>query len=263
MIEPLNIPWLSQSIAWKLIQLGPEHAFAAHPKIGGEKSETSDAMDLGSLVDALVFGHKVDEFSVVDAKDYKTKAARAARDAAIEAGKRPVLSKVMRKALKLAEAVASYTVQGRSQERLKWIDPDYGVPCQGTPDVVAMDGAIQDLKTCDHIGTARSLSAHSMRYGYHVQAAAYLEGVQEVYPDLAGRCHFRWLFAESRTVGGKHVVREVFADPTFIELGRREWDRAKRLWRDLHTGATQPATTLILSAPLWAIQDSGLTEDEE
>src|SRR6185503_15222345 len=92
--DPCETPSLSASIAKLLIDKSPMHAHAAHPRFGGEKYESSAAQDAGTLIHRLLLGAGKD-IETIDADDYRTNAAKAARDAAKAAGRIPVLTRVL------------------------------------------------------------------------------------------------------------------------------------------------------------------------
>ena len=48
------VPSLSSSIARKLINESPAHAYLAHPKLGKGPNESTNSLSLGSLVHSLM-----------------------------------------------------------------------------------------------------------------------------------------------------------------------------------------------------------------
>ncbi|MEC4616304.1 PD-(D/E)XK nuclease-like domain-containing protein [Tsukamurella tyrosinosolvens] len=107
--------------------------------------------DTGSLVHKLVLGEGAD-IVVVDAKDWRTKAAQEARDAAREEGKIPALTKDMQAAQAITEQVYERPIAAnlfsvgepevsmyatdietgvRMRGRVDWLRPDYLVDFKG------------------------------------------------------------------------------------------------------------------------------------
>lgn len=125
-------------------------------------------------VDAEVVLHGFDE--------YKTNAAKAARDAAHAAGKIPLkpaewaLVEDIRRAI-MADPLArgAFTGEGESEVTAAWTDPVYGVPCKARADRVLDGGRILvDLKTAvsaHPIGWGKAIWQH----GYFARAAWYLD----------------------------------------------------------------------------------------
>ena len=74
--------------------------FHDHPRLGGMRLESSSAAQvLGSVVHAMVLGAGR-QWHVIDADDWRTKAAKAERDAAESVWKVPILRPMFRSARK-------------------------------------------------------------------------------------------------------------------------------------------------------------------
>lgn len=87
--DPCVEPSLSRSCITTLITKSPFHAMSFHPRLGGKveevEGEESAACKLGDLVDELLLGG-TRKISVAPFDDFRTKDARAWRDAEIAAG---------------------------------------------------------------------------------------------------------------------------------------------------------------------------------
>lgn len=115
--------------------------------------------------------------------DYRTAAAKMARDEAYVAGKIPLkpaewaLVEGMHRGI-MADPIArgAFTGEGEVEVTALWTDPCYGVPCKARADRVLDDGRILvDLKTARSahpLGFSRALWEH----GYFARAAWYLDG---------------------------------------------------------------------------------------
>ena len=89
--DPCPEPSLSSSTIKTMLERTPRHAFHDHPRLGGMRLESSSAAQtLGSVVHAMVLGAGR-QWHVIDADDWRTKAAKAERDAAESVGKVPIL----------------------------------------------------------------------------------------------------------------------------------------------------------------------------
>jgi hypothetical protein len=84
-----GVPCLSQSTAHTLLSQSPLHAWTFHPALGGQSRPRTDAKDGGTLIHKLLLG-KGQDIAVLGVKDYRTNAAKEARDEAIALGKLPV-----------------------------------------------------------------------------------------------------------------------------------------------------------------------------
>lgn len=254
--DPCEVPSLSASIGTLLVDRSPKHAWQAHPRFGSTPKVATPSMDRGTLIHRLVLGAGA-EIAIVDAPDYRTNAAKADRDAARKEGKIPVLAEAYSDAIAVAEVLkvrlAEFDVRftGDSEVPIAWEqDTPHGrIWCRGLLDHV--EGAlISDLKTC-RSAHPRSCARHVVEYGYDVQRAAYVEGLEAVHPELRGRVEFVFLFCETDP---PYAVSPVRLDGVLREYGERRWARAKELWaRSLHTNdwpAYGPGIEF-LAAPGW------------
>ena len=91
--DPCPEPSLSASIARKLIRQSPMHAWHAHPRLNPDRphDDSGDAADAGTILHKMLLGKGAD-IAPIDASDWRTKAAKDARDAARAAGLTPVLT---------------------------------------------------------------------------------------------------------------------------------------------------------------------------
>jgi hypothetical protein len=135
---------------------------------------------------------------VVDAADWRTKAAREARDAAYDAGQTPLLRHQHAEVLAMVAAVRAHPVagrmfqpeHGRSEVSCWWDDSETGVPCRARFDWLpdAVDGQrriLVDYKTTTEGGAAPAAAARSMAsYGYHQQGDWYCDAA--IHCGLAG-----------------------------------------------------------------------------
>ncbi len=85
-------PALSSSLAHKLLTRSPRHAWICHARLNPAWApHDASRFDLGSAAHAVLLEGKGELLHVVDAPDFRTKAAQAERDAARLAGKIPLL----------------------------------------------------------------------------------------------------------------------------------------------------------------------------
>lgn len=243
---------LSGSIAHKLVSQSPLHAWQAHPRLGGRAEEPTDATELGSAIHDLILGGGR-EWAIIDAPDYRTKAAKEARDLALVEGKMPVIKHKAESWTALGGIVkgklrdAGIDISGCETE-LTVLWEDGSVACRGRVDAFdAATGWVTDLKTCKN-ASPRAVLGSVLAYGYDLKAAAYLEGLEAAGHPM---CSFRFAFVETEAPWATCVVE--LADE-FAELGRRKWARAKEVWRRCHGSGIWPGYgQLVLSPPAWAM----------
>lgn len=254
--------WISQSIAQVLLDRGPAHALLAHPLGGAQKEKPSPAMEFGTLVDALVFGGDI---GVAPCGPRNRKEGKA-EEAEIKArGLKPMPRRDYELAISCADAALRVLGPCRPddevQRRIKWTCSHERVNCEGTPDIVRLDdGLIVDLKTVGELGDL-DLGRHCVKFGYHLQAAAYLEGVSRFHGIDEQRLRFAWVFVASNY---PHETMIATPDDSMLELGRVMWARAKKQWawslRSLpHQRWSREVGTFespaIIEAPSWAVKE--------
>ena len=104
--DPAPEPSLSASIANMLVDETALHAWHSHPRLNPRHQgrDANAAMDKGSVAHEVVL-RKGGGIAVLDFKDWRTNAARAARDAARAKGLTPVLAKTAEEVRDIASSV--------------------------------------------------------------------------------------------------------------------------------------------------------------
>jgi hypothetical protein len=257
-LDPCERPSLSQSIAKTLLEKSPLHAWQEHPRLGGVRRAPTAAMKEGSLLDALLLSNGADVV-VIDAKDFRTNAAKEERDAAIADGKLPVVRSAYDEAMvavtKIRARLADQgiTLNGTSQLAIEWTEETIHGPvlCRGKLDHVA-DATIYDLKK-SRTAKPESCSRHVFDYGYHIQDAAYRSALEKLHPEFVGRTDFVFLFVEDEPPYAGTPGR---LTGMFRELGRRQWEEACTTWAWCLSRNVWPAYTdgiVAIDPPQWAM----------
>ncbi|MDV2986149.1 UNVERIFIED_CONTAM: PD-(D/E)XK nuclease family protein [Methylobacteriaceae bacterium AG10] len=237
--DPAPEPSLSSSIAKLLVERSPEHAFHAHPRLSGpqEESDPTRPKEIGTAAHKLLLDHGRD-LVVVEADDWKTKDAKAARAGAYAAGHCPIL----RPDLDKAEGIA-----GRALDRLAKIPGCEGF--RGAPsEIVAVardrsgawlrimmdrveitdQGAIiWDVKTGEQAAAPQGLGRRIENMAMEVQSALYVHVLGLLLPRLQGRILFRWVFVENDP---PHALTVNEADATGSHVGERKVALALHRW---------------------------------
>ncbi len=195
--------------------------------------------DFGKAAHKRVLGVGEDVV-VIDAGDYKTKAAQEARDQAYAEGKVPILPKEdavideMVKALRehpLAAALLDPNRGGKPEQSAFWTCPETGVDCRARFDwLPALDNRgrliVPDYKTArgaDLISIGRSLDD----YGYARQAAWYLDGVKVL--GLAEAAAFVFVVQEKTA---PYLVTVTDIDATSLAAGRFYNTQARKVFAE-------------------------------
>jgi hypothetical protein len=261
--DPGKVPSLSASIAKVLIMESPAHAYDIHPKLGNRPRKPTAAMDEGTLVHALLLG-KGTEIQIIDAPDFRTKAAQEARDMATGAGRLPVLRHKLDAAEKIVsqvrERIASFgiSLDGMSEVAFKWDElGEDGEPvaCRARLDHVNLEtGLILDVKKTES-ANPKKIARYMIDYGYDIQWAAYTRAVEFLKPELQGRVEMVFLFVE---LDPPYVVVPAKPAGLLREFGLKRWDRAVKLWeRCLRTNSWPGyvTETAMLEPPAWMVAD--------
>ena len=98
-------PTLNNSLVKILNSQSPQHAWVQHPRLNpAYQPKHAAQFDRGKACQALIYGGE-DQIVVIDAADYRTKAAKEQRDTARAAGKFPMLTGQVDEAVAMFEAL--------------------------------------------------------------------------------------------------------------------------------------------------------------
>ncbi len=126
-----------------------------------------------------------------------------------------------------------------------WTDPETGLLCKCRIDAIKTD-AVVDLKTTLDASTD-AFTRDAMRYGYHVQAAHYLQGVEAT---IGRRPEWYFLVIEKKPPYCVHIMH---ASSELIDLGA--YERAclmEKLKHCIDTDTWPAYAAEELTAPAWA-----------
>ncbi len=240
--DPCQTPSLSASIATKIVTQSPLHGYMAHPKLGNYREDASPEMDVGTMIHASLLGQTLN-VTLIDAKDFRTNAAKQSRDDALEAGSIPVLAHKYEDLLIVSKEIGpaltdkNIDLTGKSERVAIWQEetPSGLILCRGMMDHTILEETprpiVYDLKTC-HSAHPEAVRKHITAYGYDIQRAAYLSAIEKIYPDLAGRVLYQWVFIEilPPEAPKRVIITVAEASGSMRELGERRWQTACNTW---------------------------------
>lgn len=256
--DPCSMPSLSNSIAKALLEQSPMHAWLAHPRLNPKCiSDESSRFDLGSAAHAILLEGDWNRVEEVVADDWKTKAAREARDQVRADGKLPVLSKhfaalqqmvpVAQMFLESNEDTHDIMTNGQSEATLVWIED--GVYCRCRPDRLSADRVVMlDYKTTS-IAEPNAFCRQIERMAYDVQAAWYLRGARAL-----GFQNTRFIFL-AQEITRPYACCAIGIAPSYLALGDFKIDRALKTWRacmEADRWPAYPTQTIWAEVPDWA-----------
>jgi hypothetical protein len=225
-------PALSSSGARKLLPPSCPALFR-HEQLHGRPPKR--VFDLGHAAHALVLGCGPELVEVV-AKDWRTDKAKALAAEARERGAVPLLPDEYAEIRAMAAALREHPVaaalfdpeRGRPEVSLFWFDETSGVDRRARLDWLPDPGPgrmlVPDYKST-RCAEPRSLSKSAYDYGYHQQAAWYLDGV--AVRELAGDAAFVFVFQEKTA---PYLVTVIELDVVALNLGRDLNRRAIELY---------------------------------
>ena len=210
------------------------------------------AFDLGGVVHALVLRSGDERIRIIDATDWRSKAAQDARKAAWAAGLTPINRAEFLQATKIAGAVRRHPLgelftNGQAEVSLYWTDPETGVACRARVDWLR-DDMIVDLKTARYgTGTADTFGRQAASFNYPLPAAVYTEAVEV----LTGKTlPFITVTVETEP---PYLVRAYRYTDGDLDQGRAQWHEALREYaaRDAANDWTVPAEIDLIALPAW------------
>lgn len=217
-----------------MVNRSPLHAYHAHRLLGGgdKEREETKAQSTGKILEAFVFGAKMDKFVIIDAENYKTKLAQEKRDDAFANGLTPVLADDFAKFRDASLTITSRLRDqgivfngGETQKLVEWSCKDIGANCKGYLDYF-QDGIIWDFKTTGDASPSKVVRQF-VDMGYDIQFAAYTDGIESTMPELAGRSRFLFAYAETEA---PYAVQIYEPDGMMKNLGHGKWTWAKHKW---------------------------------
>ena len=256
----------------------PEHEYHAHRALSSSGArkllanpakfryaqtappEHQDYFDIGSAAHAKVLGVGA-PIEVIDYPDWRTKAAKEAKEAAYAAGRIPLLPADAQRVDEMAEALLANPIaralleQGTPEVSAFWTDERTGIECRCRWDLQPPEGV---RAWCDYKTSAsadpKAFGASAARYGYDFQAAWYLWGAREL--GLAGRnAAFVFLVQEKEA---PYLVSTVQLDAQAMRIGEEKCRAALALYAqciETDTWPGYPVEIVQVGLPVWAVRE--------
>ena len=265
-----GVPALSASIAHILVSKSSLHAWHAHPRLNPEyRSEESVEFDYGRAAHAVLLEGSEASLHVIEADDWRTKAAKEARDAARESGKTPMLTRQVHRVRAMVKAAQEYVEgseiagifkDGEPEHSLHW--QEGATHCRSRLDWITADRRIVlDYKTSANANPDAFVNG-AVAYGYTMQEAFYRRGVKAIY---GKEPKFAFLVQEKEP---PYVCSLVAFDPAMQEMGDRAVQYALACWQSaMQSGKWRgyPNRIAYLSPPAWyaaRTEEMGVTDEQ-
>ena len=230
--DPAIRPSLSNSIAQILIDQSPAHAWLAHPRLNPNYEPTEDSrFDIGSAAHMMLLERRIDAIVIVDAADWRTKAAKEQRDAARANGQLAVLRYQFERMEQMVIAarqfidtteLAGILETGAAEQTLMW-EQD-GAHCRCRPDLMAAGNAVVlDYKSTEN-AEPEAFIRQIGRMSYDLQAEWYVKGVKEL---TGSEPTFVFLAQE---ITAPYACSLISLANSYREVGKSKVSRALAIW---------------------------------
>ena len=202
-----------------------------------DEEKPKDHFDFGKAAHRMVLGSGP-EIVGLDVSDWRTKAARSAKDEAHERGAVPLKQADYEKVVAMADALRQHETAaalfhplgGLAEQSLFWRDRDTGVMCRARPDWLPFHDAgrmiLPDYKTIVSADD-ESIDKAIGNFGYFIQAPHYLDGVYAL--GLAKHADFVFVFQEKAP---PFLVRVVQCTGSTMVWGDRENATARKIFAE-------------------------------
>lgn len=256
--DPAPAPSLSSSIARELLSRSPRHARFAHPRLNPAATpEEADRFEIGTAAHALLLEGDA-SCVIVDAKDWRTNDAKAARQAAREVGKIALLAHQWANVQAMVAAAQDQLAAhqdpprpltfGKPEQTLVWQEGETW--CRARLDWLHDHGGhVEDFKTTDGTANPDAWTRGPLyNMGYDVQAAFYLRGLRAI--GIEGT--FRFVVQE---VYPPYALSVIGLAPASLDLAERKVEWAIKAWTQCLKGDRwpgYPTRTCWADLPPWA-----------
>lgn len=267
--DPAPVASLSSSIANILIDQSPLHAWLAHPRLNLRYEKEEDSrFDLGSAAHMMLLERREDKIVRVQAKDWRTNAAKDARAAAQANGQYAVLEHQYEDIVHMCTAAQDYLLTTELGDMLATGDPERTVLWQEgafwfrcKPDLLS-----QDRRVClDYKSTSSAapdfFSKQIGRMGYDLQSEFYKRGLHAV-TDREDTT-FVMLVQE---ITPPYACSLISLSNTFCEVGKLKVARAVNLWQKCVADNEWPGYTnkILYAEPTpWQLTDAETTNGQQ
>jgi hypothetical protein len=249
-MDPCPAPSLSSSIAKILIEQSPAHAWMAHPRLNLQyEREVNSTFDLGSAAHTLLLEkNRGDRIIIVDAKDWRTNAAKEAREAATAAGKFAVLTEQYDRMCcmvveaqnfialtELAQMFEHGMADGMAETTVVWQEGNLWF--RAKPDLMSADRRIiLDYKTTEN-AEPETFSKQIGRMSYDLQAEFYTRGITVVnkFDGTIEEPTFVFLVQETHK---PYACSLIGLSAAYRSVGQSKVKRAIKIWDQCMTSKT-------------------------
>jgi len=264
--DPCKEPSLSRSIIKTLLFKSPAHAKIAHPRLNPYMTAKNDQkFDIGNAAHKLLLEGD-DNCEIIDADNWRTKAAKEQRELAWANGKIPLLvheyeatSDMVEAGLKQIHAcpdlgIANLRKEGNAELSVIWDETD-AIDQQSwhrvRPDWWSSDRKIMiDYKTTGTSADPNEYLRHIFTMGYDIQEAYYRRGAKAV-----TGIDPKFIFVVQETEE-PYLCSFIGLSPQYQEMGKQKVEFGISLWNQCMTSGVwtgYPEKICYVEPPAWAV----------
>lgn len=232
--DPCEQPSLSASMAKILLAESPYKAWYSHSRLNPDYRDDRDPkFDYGTAAHAMLLEDDSSNLIIVNADDWRTKAAREAREAANSAGKTAILERHLTAVKRMVEVahefiakseIADYWPKAESELTSIWLDG--GVWKRSRLDRITHDrSVVMDYKSTTD-ASPDGFSRQIPRMSYHIQEAFHSDSVE-----AHGHKRPKFVFL-AQAVEPPHECSLHGCDPAMQEIAQAQVARATAIWRE-------------------------------
>ena len=257
MQDYLDLDAMSSGLCHTLLSQSPAHARyrQLHP------TASTPAMDLGTVAHQLLLEGNENRVVLVDADDWRTKAAREGREAAYAAGRLPLLAKTMAEVRIMADVADTFIqtseisrifAHGFPEMTFVWHEGD--VRCKARPDwISASMEVIVHFKTTGRSANPESFGSHLVEMGYDLAAAFYDRGLRNITGQDPSGISSYFLVQET---AAPYACSLLGLAPSLMEIAMVKVEHAIQVWTQCVTAQHwpgYPTRTCHIEARSWQI----------
>jgi len=260
--DPCIIPSLSRSTIKDLINRSAAHAAFNHPRLNPayQPDNGGGKFDVGTSSHYLIL-EGIDNVAVIEADDWRTKAAKELRDLARKEGKIPLLSYQFEKVKKCVARIEEQVLicpelgiknlmeDGAHELSFFWQEGETWM--RSRTDWLSHDRKLMlDFKFTDMSVNPADLARYILNMGLDIQNVLYCRAVEMVF---AIKPKFVFVFAE---VNEPYICSFIGLPPDFLVLGQSKFEYGLYLWREcMKTGIwpAYPNRVSYTELPGWAM----------
>lgn len=259
--DPCSVPSLSRSTIKDLIFKTPQHAWQNHPKLNPEyKNEEKTAYDIGSAAHALLL-EGIDKAVIIDAEDWRTKAAKESRDIARASGMYPLLNCQYEDVYKMVVTAKAYLrtcelkvkdIQNDGDSEMSCIWEEDGIWFRTRLDWISKEqDLIIDYKTTSQSADPSDFDRTILSSGLDIQDALYRRGIEWI---TGKRPKFVFLIQETTQ---PYLCSLLELTYVYQEMGAEKIEKAAKIWEKCLKENNWPGYSnkvYSLSPPTWVLQ---------